>query len=151
MAENLKKSLLYTYGIADFAFVLMVNMEVYYFSAFLTDYARFPLGTVGWILFTTSFFDIGCALAAGIILQKVTLKFGGKYRSWFLVGPPAVAVLFLLQFTKFGNDTLAAVIIVTGFSNLRLAMNRLIPTGGVAYPISKFNRKMTHRWIGSTP
>jgi len=130
LAEILRKSLLHTYGIADFAFVLMVNMEVYYFSAFLTDYARFSLKTVGWILFTTSFFDIGCALAAGIILQKVTLKFGGKYRSWFLVGPPAVAVLFLLQFTKIGSDALAAIIITFGFLSSHLIWNVLVTAGG---------------------
>ncbi|MBN2319380.1 MAG: hypothetical protein JXR49_09905 [Acidobacteria bacterium] len=55
------------------------------------------------------------ALVAGVVLQKVTLKFGGKYRSWFLVGPPVVAVLFLLQYTKIGSDSVAAIIIVFGY------------------------------------
>ena len=97
MVDKLKKSLLYTYGIADLGFVLMVNMEVYFFPIFLTDHA---LSLSGQILGITSLIDIVFALVAGVLLQKATLKFGGKYRSWFLVGPPFVAVLFLLQFTK---------------------------------------------------
>jgi len=127
---HLKKSLLYTYGIADLAFVLMVNMEIYFFPAFLTDHAQFSLAAVGQILGITSAVDIIFALAAGVLLQKVTLKFGGKYRSWFLVGPPVVAVLFLLQFTKIGSDSVAAIIIVFGFFSSHLIWNIVVTAGG---------------------
>jgi len=130
MVEELRKSLLYTYGIADLAFVLMVNMEVYYFSAFLTDYAQFTLPLVSLILIVTAVVDIPCALVAGVILQKVTLRFGGRYRSWFLAGPPVVAVLFLLQFTKIGDDTLAAVIIIFGFLSSHLIWNVVVTASG---------------------
>ncbi len=37
MAEKLKKSLLYTYGVGDLCFTLLVCMEIYFFMAFLTD------------------------------------------------------------------------------------------------------------------
>ena len=43
--EKLKKSILYTYGIGDMFFILMVSMELYYFAAFLTDYAQFSMKT----------------------------------------------------------------------------------------------------------
>ena len=79
--EKLKKSILYTYGIGDMLFVLMVSMELYYFAAFLTDYAQFSMKTAGIILNITGVLDIACALLAGVILEKVTLRFGGKYRS----------------------------------------------------------------------
>ena len=105
MVERINKTLLYTYGIADLGFVLMVSMELYLFSAFLTDYAEFSVPMTSFILVFTSLADIACALAAGMILQKVTLKYGGKYRSWFLIGPPAVAVLFILQFSKIGQES----------------------------------------------
>ena len=36
MAERLSKSLLYTFGVADMFFLLMVSMEMFYFTAFLT-------------------------------------------------------------------------------------------------------------------
>ena len=128
--KELKRSLLYTYGIADLAFVLMVNMEIYFFPAFLTDHAQFSLVAAGQILGITSAVDIVFALVAGVLLQKVTLKFGGKYRSWFLIGPPAVAVLFLLQFTKIGNDTAAAIIIVFGFISSHLIWKVVVTAGG---------------------
>jgi Na+/melibiose symporter-like transporter len=79
VVEKLKKSLLYTYGIADLGFVLMVNMEVYFFPIFLTDHAQFSLSLSGQILGITSLIDIVFALVAGVLLQKTTLKFGGKY------------------------------------------------------------------------
>ena len=128
--EKLKKSLLYTYGIGDMFFVLMVSMEMYYFTAFLTDYAQFPLKTVSAIQHFTGFFDIGCALLAGILLQKVNLKFGGKYRSWFLVGPLPVVLLFVLQFTKIGSDMTAIAIIIFGFLSSHLLFNAVVASSG---------------------
>jgi hypothetical protein len=49
MAERLSKSLLYTFGVADMLFILMVNMELFYFTAFLTDYAQFSMTVIGMI------------------------------------------------------------------------------------------------------
>jgi len=115
--------LLYTYGIADLGFVLIANMELYFFSIFLTDYAEFSLSITGYILGLTSIADIVFALVGGVILQKVTLMYGGKYRSWFLVGPPVVALLFVLQFTKIGTILSAAIIIGFGFIASHLIWN----------------------------
>ena len=123
MTEKLNKSLLYTYGIGDLGFVLITNMELFFFAAFLTDYADFSLSITGYILGFTSLADIVFALVGGIILQKITLKYGGKYRSWFLVGPPVVAVLFILQFSKIGSTLSAALIIVLGFTLSHLIWN----------------------------
>jgi len=38
-----------------------------------------------------------------------------------------------------------------GRSNRELAMKRLSPTGGVLYPMPKLAKKMTPKWMGSTP
>ena len=43
MAERLKKTLLYTYGVPDMFFSMMISMELYFFAIFLTDYAEFSL------------------------------------------------------------------------------------------------------------
>lgn len=123
MKRELNKTLLYTYGVADLGFTLMTNMELFFFSAFLTDYAEFPLSTTGYILGLTSLGDMVFALIGGIVLQKVTLMYGGKYRSWFLVGPPIVAVLFILQFTKIGTTLPATLIIIFGFIASHLIWN----------------------------
>ena len=126
----------------------MVNMEVYFFAAFLTDYAQFSLVLAGQILGITSAVDIVFALVAGVVLQKVTLKLGGKYRSWFLVGPPVVAVLFLLQFTKIGNDAVAAIIIVFGFVSSHLLWNVVVTAGGAL--IGRLSPLTNERTILST-
>ena len=41
--ERLKKSLLHTYGVGDMFFVLMINVELYYFTMFLTNWAQFSM------------------------------------------------------------------------------------------------------------
>ncbi len=130
MTDTLRKSLLYTYGTADLFFSLMVNMELYFFARFLTDYARMSLALAGQILGVTSLVDIFCALAGGLILQKVTLRYGGKYRSWFLVGPPLIAPLFVLQFTRIGSDAVAAAIVVSGFLASHLLFNVVFAANG---------------------
>ncbi|MBN2418990.1 MAG: MFS transporter [Deltaproteobacteria bacterium] len=123
MAEKLKKSLLYTYGIGDLCFTLLVCMEVYYFNLFLTDYAKFSLSTTGIIVTATGIGDIVFAFVAGVILQRVSLKFAGPYRSWLLIAPPLVVVLFLFQFSKIGTEYIAASIIIIGFLASHLFWN----------------------------
>jgi Na+/melibiose symporter-like transporter len=130
MTERLGRSLLYTYGIGDLFFVLLVNMELVFFPAFLTDYAQFSLAIVSQIVLITSLVDILCSLIAGVILQRVTLRFGGKYRSWFVVGPPIVAVLFVLQFVKIGSDPVAAATIIFAFITSHLIWNIVFTASG---------------------
>jgi len=130
MTEKLQKSVLYTFGVGDLFFTVMVNMEIYFFTVFLTDYAQFSMGTVGQILGITGVADIVCALLAGFILQRVAFKFAGKYRSWLLIGPPIVAPLFILQFAKIGSDAVAASIIIFGFIASHLIFNVVFAATG---------------------
>jgi Na+/melibiose symporter-like transporter len=129
-------------------FLLMVNMEMFYFAAFLTDYAQFPMSLIGVILWITGVVDIVCALAAGIILQRVTLKFGGKYRSWFLVAPPIFAPLFILQFTKMGSHLTAATIIIAGFILSHLLYNVVFTASGSI--VGRLSQSPEERTILST-
>lgn len=129
MQARLNKSILYTYGIADMFFALMVQLELYYFVAFLTDYSQFSPNTYNAILLITGIADVACALIAGVVLQKVDLKLGGKYRSWFLIGPPLILPFFMLQFTKIGSETLAAGIIIIGFVGSHLLWNMVVTSG----------------------
>jgi Na+/melibiose symporter-like transporter len=145
MAEKLKKSLLYTYGVADLFFALMINMEAYFFTAFLTDHAQFSLIIAGQILAVTGLIDIVCSLVGGIILQKTNLKFGGKYRSWFLIGPPIVVPLFILQFTKIGNDLTAASVIIIGFIASHLLFNVVFSASGAM--VGRLGRSSAERTV----
>lgn len=122
MENRLKKSVINLYGLPSFGFQLFVNMEVFYFAAFMTDYAKLPMALVGTVLMVTSIFDIVWVPTAGIILEKSNLKWG-KYRSWLLIGPPFAVLFFILQFSKLGTPVVNAVIIAIGFIVSHLIWN----------------------------
>lgn len=122
MAEQLKKSVINLYGLPSFGFQLFVSMEIFFFAAFLTDFAKLPIALVGTVLLITSIFDIIWVPVAGIILEKSNMKWG-KYRSWLLVGPPFAALFFILQFAKIGSPTFNAFVITIGFIVSHLIWN----------------------------
>ncbi|MHB8074685.1 MFS transporter [Desulfosporosinus fructosivorans] len=122
MEKGLKKSIINLYGLPSFGFQLFVNMEVFYFAAFLTDFAKLPMALVGTVLMITSIFDILWVPTAGVILEKSNMRWG-KYRSWLLVGPPFAALFFILQFSKIGSPTVNAIIITVGFVVSHLIWN----------------------------
>lgn len=114
MAEKLKKTVLYLYGLPSFGFQMFVYVELMFFSAFLTDAVKMPVALAGSVLMITSIFDLIWVPVAGLILQKSHLKWG-KFRSWLLIGPPVAALLYILQFLKIGTSTMNAVTACIGF------------------------------------
>jgi sugar (glycoside-pentoside-hexuronide) transporter len=114
MAEKLKKSVIYLYGLPSFGFQLFVTVELMFFSAFLTDAVKMPVALAGSVLMITSIFDLLWVPVAGIILQKSYLKWG-KFRSWLLIGPPVAAILYILQFLKVGDPVTNAITACIGF------------------------------------
>jgi len=122
MEKALTRSVINFYGLPSFGFQLFVNMEVFYFAAFVTDFAKLPIALAGMVLLITSIFDILWVPTAGVILEKSNLKWG-KYRSWLLVGPPFAALFFILQFAKIGSPMTNAVLITLGFVISHLIWN----------------------------
>ncbi len=120
--EQLKKSIKYLYGLPSFGFQLFVNMEIFYFSAFMTDYAKIPAAIAGTVLMITSIFDMVWVPTAGVILEKSNLKWG-RYRSWLLIGPPLAALFFIFQFSNIGTPMVNAAIISVGFIVSHLIWN----------------------------
>jgi GPH family glycoside/pentoside/hexuronide:cation symporter/glucuronide carrier protein len=120
--KSLKKSVINLYGLPSFGFQFFVNMEVFFFAAFLTDFAKIPVAMAGTVLMVTSIFDIVWVPTAGVVLEKSSMRWG-RYRSWLLVGPPLAAAFFALQFSKIGNPTTNAVLISIGFIVSHLIWN----------------------------
>jgi GPH family glycoside/pentoside/hexuronide:cation symporter/glucuronide carrier protein len=118
----LKKSVINLYGLPSFGFQFFVNMEVFFFAAFLTDFAKIPVALAGTVLMVTSIFDIVWVPTAGVILEKSSMRWG-RYRSWLLIGPPLAAAFFVLQFSKIGNPTLNAILVSIGFIVSHLIWN----------------------------
>lgn len=120
--KSLKKSIINLYGLPSFGFQLFVNMEVFFFAAFLTDYAKIPVAMAGTVLMVTSIFDIVWVPTAGVILEKSSMRWG-RYRSWLLIGPPLAAIFFVLQFAKIGDPVTNAILISVGFIVSHLVWN----------------------------
>ena len=120
--KSLKKSIINLYGLPSFGFQLLVNMEIFFFAAFLTDYAKIPVSMAGTILMVTSIFDIIWVPTAGIILEKSNMRWG-RYRSWLLIGPPIAALFFVLEYTKIGDPITNAILICVGFVVSHLVWN----------------------------
>ena len=118
----LKKSVINLYGLPSFGFQFFVNMEIFFFAAFLTDYAKIPVAIAGTVLMVTSIFDIVWVPTAGVILEKSSMRWG-RYRSWLLLGPPIAAAFFMLQFSKIGSPITNAILISIGFIISHLVWN----------------------------
>ena len=114
MEKKLDKRVIALYGLPPFGFQLLINFELYYFTAFLTDYAEIPLVIIGTILMVTNIVDIIGVPLSGVVLEKTNMKWG-KYRSWLLIGPPIAVFFFVLQFTKIGSTFVTVGIITVGF------------------------------------
>ena len=120
--KRLKKAVINLYGLPSFGFQLLVNMEIFFFAAFLTDYAKIPVAMAGTVLMVTSIFDIAWVPTAGVVLEKSSMRWG-RYRSWLLIGPPVAVFFFTLQFLKIGDPLMNAILISIGFIVSHLVWN----------------------------
>ncbi|MEG2234657.1 MAG: MFS transporter, partial [Oscillospiraceae bacterium] len=113
-----------TFGFGDGGFQFIVNLELFYFSLFLTDYCKFAPALAGIILTVTSIVDCVWVPTAGAIVEKANFKWmkWGKYRSWLLVGPPITYLLFIPMFLYIPGP-LAPYIISFGFIASHLVWN----------------------------
>lgn len=123
MDKKLSKKVLNLSGFGDFGFTLFVDVELYYWSAFLTDYAKFSLAMVGFIMTLTSIIDCIWVPVTGWLIEKCNFKWG-KYRSWLLIGPPIMIFAYAMEFSRISSSmALAAGIVIVGFSIKTLAQD----------------------------
>ncbi|MCL2631827.1 MAG: MFS transporter [Coriobacteriia bacterium] len=95
------------YGVSDFAFSLMANIENYFLMFFLTNVAKLPLAGIAS---ATSLAYTGDAIGQGIyagIISAVKPMRWGKNRSYILLFGPLVVITFVLTFSKIGSDAFA--------------------------------------------
>lgn len=99
------------YGVGDFGFTLMTNVETFYWNSFLTDLAGFNVATTAAITTIASIVDACLSWIYGGILNAIKPKKWGRYRSWLILAPWIVPFLYAFQFLKLGNGAGSAVII----------------------------------------
>lgn len=115
MKKPLSKAITTFYGIGDFGFSLMTSVELYLFVFFLTNVAKFSLPMVALIGSITSIVDACLSPFYGAIISGTKPLRWGRNRSWMLIAPPVVVILYMFQFTKIGSEPVAAFIICAGF------------------------------------
>lgn len=129
MAENKKerngisKALKRFFGVGDFGFSFMTNIETYYFNFFLTNVAQFALPVVTMITTITSLIDAGLSWVYGAMINSVKPMKWGRYRSWLIVIPWLVPFLYAFQFIKLGDGPLAIVVIIVATIASHVAWN----------------------------
>lgn len=135
MKKPLSNTLKRFYGIGDFGFTLMANVELYYLSYFLTNIAKFDLASAAIIMTFTGMVDTILSPFYGGIMDGIKPMKWGRYRSWLLIVPPIVTIFYTLEFTNIGAGIVPMVIICAAYIVAHIAWNfsyvanvALIPT-----------------------
>ena len=113
--KALNKTVRTFYGFGDLGFTLMSSVELYFFVFFLTNVAKFSLPMVALIGSVTSIVDAALSPFYGAFLSGTKPLKWGRNRSWLLLAPIPVVVLYMFEFTKIGPEPIAAVIVSAGF------------------------------------
>lgn len=121
--KGISRALRYFYGVGDFGFTLMTNVESYYFQIFLTNLAKFTPTIAGLVGSITTAVDACLSWIYGAVINSVKPKKWGRYRSWLIMMPWIVPFLYAFQFLKIGNGPLAAVIVTLGFISSHICWN----------------------------
>lgn len=123
-AKPLSSALKFWYGVGDFGFTLMTNVETFYFNAFLTNVAGFTTGVAGTIASITSIVDAALSWIYGGIINAVKPGKWGRYRTWLILLTWLVPFLFAFQFIRVGdNDVVSAIVICAAFITSHICWN----------------------------
>lgn len=128
MADNKKPngisgSLKKFFGVGDFGFTLMSNIDTFYASFFFTNIAKFSLGVVTVMTTISAVVDAILSCMYGAFLNKVTPKKWGRYRSWLIITPWMVPFLYAMQFIRIGNGIAAIIFVTLAMITSRIAWN----------------------------
>lgn len=106
------KAILRFWGVSSIGTQLIANMDNTFFTYFLTDIALFSVALSGRIMKLTSVISLIIGFFIGAIIGMVKPMRWGRLRSYLLIGPPFMLVLYTLKYSVLGNGPGAAAIIV---------------------------------------
>ncbi len=104
------------YGVGDFGFNLMSSVETYYFVFFLTNFAMFDAATAAIVSGVGSAVDAILGWMYGGFINSLKPMKWGRYRSWLLVLPWVVPILYCFEFTTLSSNTLLAATLIIFFN-----------------------------------
>ncbi len=106
-----------------------------YFSFFLTDIALLSVGYVSFITLFTSIVDFIISPLSGGIIEGTKPMRWGKLRSWVLICPIIVTIVYPMMFIKWGSELVTTIVIVclyvintTAFNTMVSANYSLVPS-----------------------
>ena len=102
--KGLTNALKYFFGVGDAGFVLMSNIETFYFMTFLTDLAGFAAGVAGVINSVFTIVDACLSWLYGGIINGTKAKKWGRYRSWLIMVPWMVPFLYAFMFIRVSDN-----------------------------------------------
>ena len=111
------------FGIGDFGFNLMTNIDTFYATYFFTNIAKFSLGIVTTITTISAIIDAILSCLYGAWMNKIKPKRWGRYRSWLILTPWMVPFLYAFQFIKINNGMLGIIIMTAAMITSRIAWN----------------------------
>ncbi len=124
MKKSLSTSLKTFYGVGEFGFTLMTNVEMYFLMYFMTTLVGFDAITTTAVMTITAVIDMITAPMFGSIMNAIKAPKWGRYRSWLIITTPLVIVFYTLgMFEWFGPTTLSAILICTFMTLAHFAFN----------------------------
>ena len=97
------------FGVGDYGFTLMSNIDTYYASNFFTNIAKFSTGIVAVMTTISAVVDAILSTMYGAFMNKGKAKKWGWTRYLLIMTPWLVPFLYAGQFFRIGNG-MAAVI-----------------------------------------
>ena len=110
-----------------------ITMASSYIFFYMTERMLIPVAIVGAVLLAARIFDLVFGVAAGAIIQKISLKHG-QYRSWLYYGPFMVSIGVIMLFINPPIPALVKAVMVfvgyglygAGMSFIQLSQNGIM-------------------------
>lgn len=99
MENRLPGKVIYSYGLANLTFTLMMTLLISYYSFFISDVVMVKTEHLVVFLFIGHLVNTASMPLSGIIIQRTQMR-RGQYRSWFLFMPVLAGLFFTLIFAN---------------------------------------------------
>lgn len=128
MSENkqpkpISNSLKRFFGVGDFGFTFMSNIDTFYSSYFFTNIAKLPLGVITVMTTISAVVDAILSAMYGAWMNKIKPQKWGRYRSWLLLTPWMVPILFAFQFITVADGWVGVAVMLIAMITSRIAWN----------------------------
>lgn len=114
------------FGLGDFGFPSMTNVESQFWTFFMTDVALVPLGLMATIQTITGIIEMIMSPLYGVILSATKAGKFGRYSTWMIICPPFIVGTYLFQwFALTGSGTINGLIIAIGYTISHMLWNAI--------------------------